>query len=190
MTRRTVSATSPRRWLTRFRRAIGALSIVAFGIATLTTWSAQYRSLEARATEAVVGLFTSTRLYRNEWHMVHGTSGLWFAVTSVYTSSVLLVPLIAVGAWAAAMPRVKLRVVFAGFAAGAAVVVIMSTARLALIGLSWHAWGNSSLYVTHDMIGTLVSLVAMAAGVGTQLVVTGSSDRGERRIFDEEGMAS
>jgi exosortase/archaeosortase family protein len=190
MAARIVTTTSPIHWLARFRRTVSAVSLVAFGVATLTTWSSPYRSLEARATEAVVGLFTSTRLYRNEWHMVHGSRGVWFAVTSVCTSSVLLVPLIAVGAWTAAMPLVKLRVAFAGFATGGIVVVFMSTARLALIGLSWHAWGDASLFVTHDLIGTLVSLVAMATGVGVQLIVTGSWDRGERRIFDDEGATS
>jgi exosortase/archaeosortase family protein len=88
------------------------------------------------------------------------------------------------------MPLVRLRVAIAGFASGGTVVVTMSVARLAVIGLSWHAWGDASLWVTHDLIGTLVSLVAMAAGVGIQLVVTGSWDRGERRAFDAEGATS
>jgi exosortase/archaeosortase family protein len=168
-------------------RAVAATSVAAFGAATLTIWAVPYRDLEARAASALVNPFTPTRLYQNEWHVNHGGVGTWFVVTFLCTSSVLLIPILLVGAWAATMPLVRLRSALAGMVTGIGVVVTLNTLRLAVIALSWSRWGDPSLWVTHDLIGTLVSLIAMTAGVGTQVIMTGATARAETRQFDGVG---
>jgi hypothetical protein len=108
---------------------------------------------------------------------------VWFVVTTLCTSSVLLVPLVLVGAWAMTVPIIRVRSVAAGLALGSTVVVALSTARLVMISLSWRVWGPDSLWVTHDLMGTVISLIAMTAGLGILIVVAGMRDRNQRRPF-------
>jgi exosortase/archaeosortase family protein len=167
-------------------RAVAAAALVGWSGAILTFWSVAYRSAEARVASMVVGAFTSTRLYQTEWRVAHGGSGVWFVVTSVCTSSVLLLPVVVVGAWAITMPLLRVRSVLGGIAAGSAVVVALNTARLVIISMSWRVWGGGSLWVTHDLIGTVISLVSTLAGLGTLIVVTGLRDKRAPRRFDDE----
>jgi exosortase/archaeosortase len=167
-----------------------ALVLVGFGTAVLTVWSTAYRSIEAQLASALVGAFTPSRVYQNEWHVTHGGGGLWFVVTYLCTSSVLLIPLVLVGAWAITMPLVRLRSALCGLIAGSAVVIALSTVRLVMISLAWRMWGNGSLWVTHDLIGTIISLIAMSAGLGTLVVLTGTWDRRPRRHFDDPALES
>ncbi|HEX3333255.1 MAG TPA: hypothetical protein VHS57_02885 [Acidimicrobiales bacterium] len=170
-------------WLGRVAVALG---LVALGVLILTAWSAPYRSVEAHAASWVVGLFTPTRLYGNEWLVSGHGGGLWFVVTTICTSALIVLPLLGFATWATLMRRVKVSMALAGLAAGTAVVLVLSTARLALIGLSWWQWGYPSLWLAHDFVGTFISLVAMALGLGVQITVTGRWGKMERRSFEGE----
>lgn len=156
-------------------------------MASLTVGSIPYRSLEARVAATLVSCFTPIRLYRQEWLVTRHDAALWFVVTTICTSSLLLVPLWIVAAWAATVRLIKLRMVLAGFAAGVPTVALISTARLVMVSVSWWKWGNPSLWVTHNLVGTLLSLLAMAAGLSVQIAVTGMRGDLRRRSFDRTG---
>jgi exosortase/archaeosortase family protein len=160
--------------------------LIAVAVAILTVWSAPYRSMEAHAAAWVVGLFTPTRLYGNEWLVTGHGSGLWFVVTTICTSGLIVLPLLGFASWATLMRRVRVSMALAGLFAGTLVILVLSTARLAMIGLSWWQWGYPSLWLAHDFVGTLISLIAMAAGLGVQIAVTGRWGKMERRTFEGE----
>jgi hypothetical protein len=170
-------------WLGRVALACG---LVALGVAILTVWSEPYRSMEAHTASWVVGLFTPTRLYGNEWLVTGHGSGLWFVVTTICTSGLIVLPLLGFATWATLMRRVKVSMALAGLVAGALVVLLLSTARLAMIGLSWWKWGYPSLWLAHDFVGTFISLIAMAGGLLVQVAVTGRWGKMERRTFEAE----
>jgi hypothetical protein len=170
-------------WLGRVALATG---LIAFGVAILTVWSEPYRSMEAHVASWVVGLFTPTRLYGNEWLVTGHGSGLWFVVTTICTSGLIVLPLLGFATWATLMRRVKVSMAVAGLVAGTLIVLVLSTARLAMIGLSWWQWGYPSLWLAHDLVGTFISLLAMGAGLGVQVAVTGRWGKVERRTFEGE----
>ena len=169
-----------------FGRIALACGLLALGVAIVTVWSQPYRSAEAHAASWVVGLFTPTRLYGNEWLVSGHGSGLWFVVTTLCTSGLLVLPLLGFAAWATLMRRVKVSMALAGLTAGMLVVVLLGTARLAMIGLSWWQWGYPSLWLAHDLVGTFISLIAMALGLLVEVTVTGRWGKMERRTFDGE----
>jgi hypothetical protein len=169
-----------------FGRVALACGLIAIAVAILTVWSAPYRSVEAHAASWVVGLFTPTRLYGNEWMVAGHGSGLWFVVTTICTSGLIVLPLLGFAAWATLMRRVKVSMALAGLLAGTLVVLALSTARLAMIGLSWWQWGYPSLWLAHDFVGTFISLIAMGLGLGIQVTVTGRWGKMERRTFEGE----
>ena len=76
--------------------------------------------------------------------------------TTACTSAVLLIPLVAVAAASALAPLIRIRTALVALGAGGSVVVALSTTRLVLIALAWRAWGDRSLWVTHDLIGSLL----------------------------------
>jgi exosortase/archaeosortase family protein len=167
-------------------RVAVACLLVVLAIAILTIWSAPYRSMEAHAASCVVGIFTPTKLYGNEWLVTGHGGGLWFVVTNICTSGLIVLPLLGFAAWATLMRRVKVSMALAGLVAGTLVVLVLSTARLAMIGLSWWKWGYPSLWLAHDFVGTFISLIAMALGLGVQVAVTGRWGKMERRSFEGE----
>ena len=183
-----LSASTPHRkgrmsWLGRVALAVG---LIALGVAILTVWSEPYRSMEAHVASWVVRLFTPTRLYGNEWLVTSHGSGLWFVVTTICTSGLIVLPLLGFATWATLMRRVKVSMALAGLFAGTLIVLVLSTARLAMIGLSWWQWGYPSLWLAHDFVGTFISLLAMAAGLGVQVAVTSRWGKVERRTFEGE----
>jgi exosortase/archaeosortase family protein len=158
-------------------------AIIGFGVASLTVWSMGYRALEATVAAGVVGLVTRTQVYRNEWLVTGHHNGLWLIVTSTCSSNLMLLPILAFAAWAAIARRMPTAIVLAGLVAGIAVAVTLNTARFALIALSWRAWGYQSIWATHDLAGTFISLFGTFGALVTQILVTGRIGglRGEAR---------
>ncbi len=153
------------------RWAIAAVaSVVAVG--NLTAWSAAYRAVEARVAAIVVSTITPARVHHDAWRVANGRRAVWFVVTNACTSSVLLVPIAVIAAWCLVVPTVRARSALVGAATGAIVMVGVNTLRLAGVALAWWRWGTSSLLVTHDVLGTVMSIGAAAVGITMQLRIT------------------
>ncbi|MEU8782891.1 exosortase/archaeosortase family protein [Streptomyces sp. NPDC048637] len=179
-------------WPARTARWAVALCLLAASPAVLTVWAHTYRSFEALAAGKAAGLFTSTIVLGDAFHVPHSAGsdsdghGLWIAVTAACTTTILLVPLVLIAAWAVLQPRIRPAMALLGLAAGLVVLLMTGTARLAGIGLAWHWWGARSFWLSHNLVGSLISLIATVVALGVQFKVTGLRSPAARRSFGSE----
>lgn len=160
--------------------AVGLLMLSAL---LCTLWSLPYRSLEASLVGRVLSAITATAIHADRFEVSNPSgSWMWFQVTMECTSAVLLVPLAVVAAWLVCQRRVRIRLVVLGLVVGWAIVAGSSTLRLFLIGFNYHHFGLSSFWLTHDFVGTLVSVISTLIALLVQVRIT-SMDRGERLRF-------
>lgn len=154
-------------------RPAAAASALALAIAIVTVWSAAYRSAEASAASWVVSHATPSVAVGPAFHVRHRDTGAWFLVSTECTTGLLMVPLLMFAAFCVVQQRLRPVMVLVGLVIGAGLLMILGTIRLSTIGLAYHAWGEQSLWATHTLVGTLISLASTLAGLGVQAVVTG-----------------
>lgn len=160
-------------------RPIAALGALALAIAIVTVWSAGYRAMEASAAATVVRIWTPSVAVGPAFCVSHGSdplatdNGAWFVVSAECTTGLLMIPLLMFAAFCIVQQRLRPTMVLAGLSAGAVLLMILGTVRLSTIGLAYHQWGKGSLWATHTLVGTLISLASTLAGLGTQAVVSG-----------------
>lgn len=171
------------------RRVLAAVIVVLTAL-LCSLWSLPYRSIEAMTTGRLLGLLTSSSEYSDHYGVAKGSAWQWFRVTTECTSAVLLVPIAIVGAWMVCQRRVRIERALAGFAIGWLIVAGASTFRLLLIGLNYHFYGMSSFWVTHNMVGSLISLASTIAALFAQIrISTAGSEERARSFGPPQGSA-
>ncbi|WP_276971855.1 archaeosortase/exosortase family protein [Ferrimicrobium acidiphilum] len=163
--------------------ASGALAILA--LAFVTVWNAPFRHFEAVLSAKLVGIFTSTAVYQDAW-FVHGhqAGGMWFVVTTACSSALIVTPLLLVGAWFISRRSIPFMRALTGLVAGVALVLIVNTLRETLIGLAWRAYGDGSIWLTHLVIGSFISLFAAIAAIAVFLLAIGIRRKKAAREFN------
>lgn len=161
-----------------------AAILVATSVAMVTVWNTPFRHIEAVLSARFVGLFTATSVDQDAW-FVHGhhLGGMWFVVTTACSSALIITPLLLVGAWFISRRSIPIVRALVGLGAGVLTVIIINTLREALIGLAWRAWGNGSIWLTHLVIGSFISLFAAIFAVGVFLVMIGFKRKSAQREF-------
>lgn len=167
-------------------RAVAAAALVVLALICATAWSGAYRGHEASAAAAVARHVDPASAASGDAFHIDGSgdSGRWFVVTPACTTVLLLVPLVLFAAWSLVQRRLRPAMVVVGLAAGATVLVAFGTLRLSTIALAWRVWGDSSLWVTHTLAGSLISLASAVVALGLQAVVTGRGSPTLQRTFD------
>jgi len=169
----------------RSARIVLAATIIGLALAFFSIWSYHYRSAEAWLTGRLVGLFADTYTVGDRYHVVGaGDQGVYFRITTECTTSVLLLPVALFGAWAVLQKRLRPFMVLAGIAVAWTVLVTLNSLRLSIIGLSFHAWGWNSFWITHDLVGTLLSAASLGLALLLQFRVTGMRSPATHRNFD------
>jgi exosortase/archaeosortase family protein len=165
------------------RGLLSATTLVA-GLLVVTVWSYRYREMEAALAARFTDVFTPSFSFGSDWVVkpVAGKS-LILAVTSSCTTSLLVAPLFVAGAWALMLRRLRITMTLTGLILGIAVLLTMGTLRMALIGLSWHRWGRVSAWVSHDVVGTLITVASAALALGVMLTVASRGSRTTTREF-------
>ena len=142
--------------------------------------------MEARLASGLASLVTPSYSLGDRWVLTtahHDT--LVLVVTSACTTSLLVAPLFLVGAGALLLRRLEVRWTFAALAVGVVVLLGLGTLRMGIIGLSWTRWGTGATWFTHDVLGTLISVVSAAAALGVMLLVITRRSRVEARTFPD-----
>ncbi len=162
------------------------LGLLCIGVPSV--WLADYRTIEADAAAKVASMGATSFAAGDAFHLdgAAGHHGQWFQILPACSTALLLSPMLLLGAVATLAPRIRPRVAIAGLVAGASVLVLFGTARVAGVALAWHTWGDRSLWLTHALLGTLVSLMAGALAVMTQLSVMGWRGTPAGRSFASE----
>lgn len=170
-------------------RAAAAAALVGLAVVVMTAWSASYRHLEAELTGVSSALFTHTLVYQQYWLLWHDHTPMAFDVTRQCSSNLMVSPLLLLAALGTLLRgRIGLLRVLLGLLAGVATCVVLNTVRLDIIGLAYGHWGTDSHWLTHDLLGSLITVAASLLAVVVQVVVAGvhRSPRA-RRSFPEDG---
>ncbi|MGW8552600.1 exosortase/archaeosortase family protein [Streptomyces tubercidicus] len=165
-----------------------ALGLLAGLTAVLTVWNGYYRKGEAFAAGKAAGIFTSTITLDDSYHVTAAPGpyghGVWIVVTMECTTSLMLAPVALLAAWAALQPRIRPVMTLLGFSSGLAILLALGTVRLAGIGLAFHRWGESSFWLTHNLVGSLISLFSAVIALAIQLKVMSLRNSAVPRSFD------
>jgi exosortase/archaeosortase family protein len=160
----------------------GVLALIA--VACVTVWNTPFRHLEAVLSARLAGIFAATSVYQDAW-FVHGhhLGGMWFVVTTACSSALIVTPLLLVGAWFISRRSIPLIRAFTGLVIGVMLVIGINTLREVLIGLAWRAYGDSSIWLTHLVIGSFISLFAAIAAIAVFLLFIGVKHKKVTREF-------
>lgn len=162
-----------------------AVVLAAVGVLASTSWGHSYRVLEARVASSATSLWTQSYAVDERW-VVKTAQGntLIVVVTSACTTSLLVLPLFLAGAVALLLPRLSMRWTVAALGAGSAVLFGLGTVRLSLIGYAWYRWGVGAIWVAHDVLGTIISVISAATALGLMLLVISRKGRFAGRRFE------
>lgn len=161
-----------------------ALALAAAGVLTPTLWSGRYREMEAWLAAHSTALVTPATSFGDRW-LVEGrpTRSVVLVVTSSCSTGILVMPLLLAGALALMVRRIQPLPALIGLAAGLLLLICAGTVRLTMISLAWHEWGSQSKWLSHDLLGTLITLLSGAAALGVMLVIGSRRDRTSPRAF-------
>ncbi|MGZ4531408.1 MAG: hypothetical protein ACXVXP_03540 [Mycobacteriaceae bacterium] len=168
-------------------RRLFAVTFVLIGVLVATVLSVPYRGMEALLASRLTGLITPTFNFDDRW-VVEGQPGrsLILIVTAACTSSLLVGPLFFVAAWAVLQQRMRPWAVVSGLLCAMVIVLGIGTVRMSLIGLAWHSWGRSSAWVSHDVTGTVLTLLSGVIGLATLFLVAARLSPAPARRFIAE----
>jgi exosortase/archaeosortase family protein len=154
-------------------RAALALVLVAVSVAVLTTWQLDFRHGEALLAHlATSGLMDSTAV-GDRWVVRSGSDLAIFIVTSSCSVSSLTVALFAFGVFQLLTGRGSVARVLSALAVGLTVLLLLGTARLSTIGVAWRHFEQASFWLTHDLIGTVISLISTVLAFAAMVLVVG-----------------
>jgi exosortase/archaeosortase family protein len=168
------------------RAAVGAATLVA-GLLVMTSWSYRYREMEATLAAHLTDVFTPSFSFGDRW-VVEPADGksLLLVVTPSCTTGLLAAPLFVAGVWGLLLRRLRISLTMAGLVLGLAVLLTLGTIRMSLIGLAWHRWGRVSAWVSHDLVGTLITVLSAALALGVMLTVASRGSHTLTREFTDE----
>jgi exosortase/archaeosortase family protein len=150
-----------------------AFVLIAGALYAFNGW---FRSVEAAAGERSIGLVTDGNT-TTIWDQAITLFGLGtrhamgLRITAGCSSALLILPLFLVGAGFMASRRSTIARILAGTAIGAAVLVVTNQLRLCLIAWFAQEWGHDGFGWAHTVIGSLLSLVGVAASVAILLLL-------------------
>ncbi|MEV7003983.1 archaeosortase/exosortase family protein [Streptomyces sp. NPDC093982] len=144
--------------------------------AALYAFNGWFRSVEAAAGEHSIGLITdgNTHTIWDEAVTLFGLGtqhAMGLRITAGCSSALLIVPLLLVGAGFMISRRSTVVRILAGTGIGAAVLVVTNQLRLCLIAWFSQQWGHEGFGWAHTVLGSLLSLVGVAASVIVLLLV-------------------
>ncbi|MEU2718304.1 archaeosortase/exosortase family protein [Streptomyces sp. NPDC007205] len=135
-----------------------------------------FRSAEAAAGEHVIGLVTTgtTALDWGEAVTFFGLGtphAMGLRITAGCSSAMLIIPLLLVGAGFMLSRRSTVSRILAGTGIGAALLIATNQVRIGLIASFSQRWGEEGFGWAHAVVGSLLSLVGVAASVTALLLV-------------------
>ncbi|MFD8396199.1 archaeosortase/exosortase family protein [Streptomyces sp. NPDC059680] len=138
--------------------------------------NAWFRSAEAAAGERIIGLVT-TGTTSLDWDAAVTFFGLGtqhamgLRITAGCSSAMLIIPLLLVGAGFMLSRRSTVSRILAGTGIGAVVLVVTNQLRIGLIASFSQKWGDVGFGWAHTVVGSLLSLVGVAASVTILMLV-------------------
>lgn len=170
-------------------RGLLSMATLVTGLLVVTVWSYPYRELEAALAAHVTGLVTPSFSFGDRWVVEPiGGKSLMLVVTGSCTTSLLVAPLFVAAVWALLLRRLRVSMTLVGLVLGIGILLALGTIRMAVIGLSWHRWGVVSAWVSHDLVGTLITISSAALALGTMLTIAARGSRVTRREFTDDAV--
>ncbi|MDN3026034.1 archaeosortase/exosortase family protein [Streptomyces sp. S.PB5] len=168
-----------------FRYALAAALLLAAG--ALFAFNEWFRSVEAALGEHVLGVVTTgtTSLNWNEAVAFFGLGtrhAMGLQITAGCSSAMLIIPLLMVGAGFMLSRRSTVSRILAGTGVGAAVLVATNQLRFGLIAVFSQKWGYEGFGWAHTVVGSVISLVGVAASVSVLLLVAMRRRQGRGRL--------
>lgn len=156
-------------------------AVVLFGF---NEW---FRSAEAAAGEHVIGWVTTgtTALDWGEAVTFFGLGtqhAMGLRITAGCSSAMLIIPLLLVGAGFMLSRRSTISRILAGTGIGAAVLIVTNQVRIGLIASFFQKWGAEGFGWAHAVVGSILSLVGVAASVTALLLVAMRRPRSNDRL--------
>jgi len=90
-------------------------------------------------------------------------------VTAECTVGILVLPLVIAYCLFVAFSGVRVRSALTGLGLGFLVVGVANELRLMSILVAWHRWGHGGLWVSHVLVGSIMSLCAVVLALAVQL---------------------
>ncbi|MDX3763423.1 archaeosortase/exosortase family protein [Streptomyces sp. AK02-04a] len=164
------------------------LAVALFSTAgALYGFNEWFRSAEAAAGEHVIGLVT-TGTTSLDWDSAVTFFGLGtphamgLRITAGCSSAMLIIPLLLVGAGFMLSRRSTISRILTGTVIGAAVLVATNQVRIALIASFSQKWGEEGFGWAHTVVGSILSLVGVAASVTALLLVAMRRQKRDDRL--------
>lgn len=156
--------------LARPARSVALLAGLVFGLLTVL-FSQQVRDVEAMVLRFVLDTPWSTALRdRTTVYLDLGSPhAVGVDVTTECTVGILILPLVLAYCVMVSFSGVRVRSALTGLSVGFLVVAVANELRLVSILVAWHRWGRGGLWISHILVGSIVSLVAVVAALGLQL---------------------
>jgi exosortase/archaeosortase family protein len=147
--------------------------VIAVALYYFNEW---FRSVEAAAGEHSIALVTDghTAIIWDRAVALFGLGtphAMGLRITAGCSSALLILPLLLVGAGFMASHRSTIPRILAGTGIGAALLVVTNQLRLCLIAFFYQQWGDDGFGWAHTVVGSLLSLVGVAASVAALLLV-------------------
>jgi len=167
-----------------YRRLLAGC-ILLLAVLLCSWWSLPYRTIEAAITSQLLAFVTTSTDYSDHFGVSNALgTWQWFRVTTECTSAVLLVPIAIATAWLVSQRRVRIDRALLGFGVGWAIVATASTFRLFAIGLNYHLYGMPSFWITHNLVGSLITLASTIFALFVQVRITTSGADKRGRSFE------
>ena len=151
------------------------VALIALGVAVWgLTVAGPFRQFEAQVAGHELSPWQSTTTVGDVVYVGLGTPHtIGLRLTSECTSLLLMLPCVAafglfVSFWGVAVWRA----VF-GLAVAIAIEFLANQVRIFLIALSWWHWGSAGFWLSHTVVGSILSLVMALGGLFVQSRVTG-----------------
>ena len=159
--------------------------VIAVLLAVVATqWSESLRVFEARVASEVVGLFSRSAASGDVVYAgLGGTHPLALRITSTCTSGLLALPCLGAMCFYLLHRGVRLSAALLGLATGVLVVFVLNEARLATMVAGWTEFGGKGLWIAHELIGTVISVVAVLLALGAQLRLSAWNSQPQAREF-------
>jgi exosortase/archaeosortase family protein len=166
------------------RIAFSAILVVT-GVLCALSWNVPFRTMEASLAAGATNAFFPAQADGFRWMVgpVEQRSVI-LVITTSCSSSMLVTPLSLAAGWLLLLPRMAIGYTLLGYGLAAGLLVGLSTCRQVMIGLAWHEWGNVSLWLSHDFVGSLLSLAAGVIALGALFYVSGKGNFIVKRQFD------
>ena len=154
----------------RLLLAVGVLGAAIWGL----TVAGPFRQFEAHVAGRELSMWRSARTVGDVVYIGLNTPHvIGLRLTSECTSLLLMLPSVAAFSLYVSFWGVALRRAFAGLAVAIAVEFGANQARILMIAVSWWHWGSAGFWVSHAVVGSVLSLAMALGGLYLQARITG-----------------